>query len=97
LTSTHAFSTLPQWTPEQDVVVPGPMQRQSPAQGCPQPIVPAGAQVAGSVVEVVLVVLVVWWANGAHTILARTGVTVLAPNWSCVGTAGSVVFRHRIT
>lgn len=75
LTSTHAFSGLPQWTPEQNWVVPGPIQRQLPAQGCPQPMVPAGAQVGGSVVEVV-----VGAAAGAHSNLAGPGITVLLPN-----------------
>jgi hypothetical protein len=97
LTSTQAFSTLPQWTPEQNWLVPGPMQRQLPAQGCPQPIEPAGAQVGGRVVEVVLVVLVVGGTKGAHSSFAGPGVTVLVPNWSCVGTGGSVVFAHFTT
>ena len=80
MTSTHALSVVPQWTPEQNWLVPGPMQRQVPAQGCPHAIVPAGAQVAaGNVVEVVVVV---GGAKGAHSIFAGPGVTVLAPNWS---------------
>jgi hypothetical protein len=80
LTSTHAFSVVPQWTPEQNGLVPGPMHRQLPAHGCPHPIVPAGAHVAGSVVEVVVVVLVVGGTKGAHSIRAGPGVTVRAPN-----------------
>ena len=73
------------------------MQRQLPAQGCPQPIVPAGAQVGGSVVEVVLVVLVVGGAKGAQSNLAGPRVTVLVPNWSCVDSAGSAFFGHFTT
>jgi hypothetical protein len=49
------------------------------------------------VVEVVLVVLVVGGAKGAHSSLAGPGVTVLVPNWSCVGTVGSVLFGHFTT
>lgn len=83
LTSTQAFSKLPQCTPEQNWLVPGPMQRQEPAQGCPHPIVPAGAQVGGSVVEVVEVEVVeveVGATKGAHSSLAAVGTIVLAPN-----------------
>ena len=103
LTFTQAFSTLPQWTPEQNWVVPGPMQRQVPAQGCPHGIEPAGAQVGGRVVGVVGVVvvvvvvvevLVVGGAKGAHSIFAGPGITVLAPNWSSVGTVGCAAFGH---
>ena len=80
LTSTHAFVLMPQWTPEQNVVVPGPMHRQVPAHGCPHGIVPAGAHVAGSVVEVVVVVLVVGGTKGAQSIRAGPGVAMLVPN-----------------
>ena len=73
------------------------MQRQLPAQGCPQPIVPAGAQVGGSVVVEVVLVLVVGGAKGAQSNLAGPRVTVLLPNWSCVDTAGSMLFGHFTT
>ncbi len=82
LTLTHAFSTLPQWMPEQNVVVPGPMHWQVPAHGCPQPIEPAGAHVATvvDVVDVVLVVVVVASANGAQSSVDDFGAAVRVPN-----------------
>ena len=65
----------------QNWVVPGPMQVQVPAHGSPQPINPL--MHVATVVLVVLVatvVLVVGPANGAQSIFAARGVTVLAPN-----------------
>jgi hypothetical protein len=81
LVLTHACSKLPQWTPEQNWLVPGPMQVQVPAHGWPHPIAPPAH--VGTVVLVVLVVTVVLDVGaeaGAQSIFVTPGVTVLAPN-----------------
>jgi hypothetical protein len=50
--------------------------------------------VGARVVVVVVEVLVVGGAKGAHSILAGPGVTVLVPNWSSVDTVGCVALGH---